>query len=104
LAARRALPEDASSRQRLLEESAYDDAAARLKHEWDLQHVDAATASKLAQPTLQKWMWTWFAALTERLESDVKKVIETERKSSRNGSFSVLPLNVPIWNLKIELE
>ncbi|KAG1773841.1 hypothetical protein EDD22DRAFT_841721 [Suillus occidentalis] len=58
--ARRVLPEDLASRQKLLEESVYDVAVERLH--------------------LQKWMWDWHQKLKTRLEAEIRDIITAEEK------------------------
>ena len=75
LAARRALPQDAASRQRLLEMSAVDAAAARMKHDaerLEAQGLKSATATRKA--SLRRWMWEWYEALHPRIEAEITAI------------------------------
>lgn len=83
--ARRVLPEDAAARQKLLEESVYEVAVARLKHEAKIfdeigmGHVDVG----LRRADLQRWMWDWHQKLRARLETEIADIIAAEAKQAR---------------------
>ncbi len=83
LAARRALPQDAASRQRLLEMSAVDAAAARMKHDaqrMEAQGLKSATATRKA--SLRRWMWEWYEASHPRIEKEVNAIAaETDQSA-----------------------
>jgi DNA-directed RNA polymerase, mitochondrial len=77
--ARRVLPEDVVSRQKLLEESVYDVAEERLKHQSSVFEALGLDCQGLMQAVLQKWMWDWHQKLQPRLEAEIKSVIEHEK-------------------------
>lgn len=78
--ARRILPEDVAARQKLLEESVYDVAVERLKHESELFDELGLGNPSLRRADLQKWMWDWNQKLTAQLEVEIAKIISTEGK------------------------
>ncbi|KAG0702802.1 hypothetical protein DFH29DRAFT_982201 [Suillus ampliporus] len=78
--ARRVLPEDLASRQKLLEESVYDVAVERLRHEAKLFDELGLGNRELHRVDLQKWMWDWHQKLKARLEAEIKEIIAAEAK------------------------
>ncbi|KAF8335860.1 uncharacterized protein EI90DRAFT_2992928 [Cantharellus anzutake] len=85
LAARRALPQDAATRQRLLEMSAVDAAAARMKHDaerLEAQGLKSATATKKA--SLRRWMWEWYEALYPRIEAEIKGIMAEPNNAGKS--------------------
>jgi DNA-directed RNA polymerase len=72
-----ALGDDLWARQRLLEQSVYDVAVERLKHEHE-------TLEKLQRPTgiynksLRVLMWEWHQKLSKRLEDDISVLVKEE--------------------------
>lgn len=78
--ARRVLPEDLASRQKLLEESVYDVAVERLRHEAKLFDELGLGGRELQQADLKKWMWDWHQKLKTRLEAEIKEIIDAEAK------------------------
>lgn len=76
--ARRVLPEDVAARQKLLEESVYDVAVERLKHQADVFEELGLGNNSLMQADLQRWMWGWHTKLKTRLEREIKEVISHE--------------------------
>ncbi|KAG2742603.1 DNA/RNA polymerase [Suillus brevipes Sb2] len=81
--ARRVLPEDLASRQKLLEESVYDVAVERLRHEARLFDELGLGNRELHHADLQKWMWDWHQKLKARLEAEIKDIITAEEKLSK---------------------
>ncbi|KAL0952784.1 hypothetical protein HGRIS_007009 [Hohenbuehelia grisea] len=79
--ARRVLPAELTARQKLLEESVYDVAVERLKHQADKFASLGLASSALNTPDLQKWMWDWHVRLQDRLEEAIKDITETEREA-----------------------
>ncbi|KAG8812035.1 DNA-directed RNA polymerase, partial [Serendipita sp. 399] len=55
---RSSLPDDIVQRQKMLEETAYDSALARFKHEADV-FKDLELGGNLTNRSLQAWMWDW---------------------------------------------
>ncbi|KAG1790147.1 DNA/RNA polymerase, partial [Suillus variegatus] len=83
--ARRVLPEDLASRQKLLEESVYDVAVERLRHEAKLFDELGLGNRELHHADLQKWMWDWHQKLKTRLEAEIKEIIVAEAKISTSN-------------------
>ncbi|KZV89471.1 DNA/RNA polymerase [Exidia glandulosa HHB12029] len=78
--ARRVLPDDNMARQKLLEESVYDVAMHRLKHETELfQSMNMAPA--LSKGALRRWMWEWHQQLVEQLEREIESLEVSELHS-----------------------
>ena len=77
--ARRALPEDVVVRQKLLEESVWDVAQARMKQQNDLFKQLGMDNQALKSNMLQAWMWSWHLKLTERLTEEIKTLINSEQ-------------------------
>ncbi|KAJ7619446.1 DNA/RNA polymerase [Roridomyces roridus] len=76
--ARRVLPTDVNARQKLLEDSVYDAAKARLVHQHQIFAEIGLDNQALLQPELQRWMWQWHLQLKERLESEIKNIAAAE--------------------------
>jgi DNA-directed RNA polymerase len=77
--ARRVLPEDVTSRQKLLEESVYDVALERLRHQMQtLEGLGLGSAALNKSSELQKWMWDWHCKLKTRLEDEIQAIIKQE--------------------------
>ncbi|KAI6022796.1 DNA/RNA polymerase [Pisolithus microcarpus] len=81
--ARRVLPEDVAARQKLLEESAYDVAVERLKHESQIFDELGLTNPSLRRAGLQRWMWDWYQKLSAHLELEIANIVATESKQSK---------------------
>ncbi|KAG5643187.1 hypothetical protein DXG03_001391 [Asterophora parasitica] len=79
--ARRVLSDDVASRQKLLEESVYDVAVERMKHQADLFAELGLGNNALRAADLQQWMWGWHEKLKKRLETEIKNIAQTEAKS-----------------------
>jgi DNA-directed RNA polymerase, mitochondrial len=77
--ARRVLPEDVAARQKLLEETVYDVAVERWKHQSELFEELGLGNTGLKQPDLQRWMWDWHQKLRRRLEAEIKDVVAHEK-------------------------
>ena len=87
--ARRVLPEDVSARQKLLEESVYDVAVARLKYEANLFADLGLQNNALHVPDLKQWMWDWHTKLKARLEKELKNIVAAEKE--KRGQISLSP-------------
>jgi DNA-directed RNA polymerase, mitochondrial len=85
--ARRVLPEDVSARQKLLEESVYDVAVERLKHQADIFAELGLGNNALFSPDLRQWMWEWHTKLNARLETEVKKITGLERRGMADAAL-----------------
>ncbi|TFK37584.1 hypothetical protein BDQ12DRAFT_607612 [Crucibulum laeve] len=90
--ARRVLPEDVAARQKLLEESVYDVAVERLKHQADMFAELGLGSGSLRQPDLQKWMWSWHLKLKDRLEKEIRNIAHTEstKRQAANREHQLL--------------
>ncbi|KAG5651535.1 hypothetical protein H0H81_008297 [Sphagnurus paluster] len=85
--ARRVLADDVAARQKLLEESVYDVAVERMKHQADLFAELGLGNNALRAADLQKWMWDWHRKLTARLEKEIKNIAQTETKARKNETL-----------------
>jgi DNA-directed RNA polymerase, mitochondrial len=81
--ARRVLPEDVASRQKLLEESVYQVALSRQKHQLALFEDLGLNNHGLKHADLQTWMWTWHQKLKDSLQVAIKDVIDMESQPSQ---------------------
>lgn len=85
--ARRVLPEDVAARQKLLENSVYDVAVARLKHQADLMD-DLGLGRKVPNDVdLRKWMWEWHQKLQVKLTAEIDNLVLEERRSKYKGNL-----------------
>lgn len=78
--ARKVLPDDVSSRQKLLESSVYDVAQERLRHESEKLEQLGLGDKGLKDRGLQAWMYDWHQKLEPRLRAEIRDVVEQERK------------------------
>jgi DNA-directed RNA polymerase len=78
--ARRALPQDAVSRQKLLEESVWDVARERMRQQSEIFAQLGIDNGALKSNVLQAWMWGWHVKLVERLDAEIGDIIRTEKK------------------------
>lgn len=76
--ARRVLPDDAATRQKLLEDSVYEEATERLKHQAEIFDKLGLGDGGLNNSHLQSWMWDWHKKLQRRLKSEIPEVIKEE--------------------------
>ncbi|OBZ74536.1 DNA-directed RNA polymerase, mitochondrial [Grifola frondosa] len=97
--ARRVLPEDVASRQKLLEHSVYDVAVERLKHQSDLFDELGLTPKGLKNADLQSWMWDWHQKLQVRLKAEIERVNTEESMLLKKGDMGLSPF---LSLLKIE--
>ncbi|KDQ17027.1 hypothetical protein BOTBODRAFT_129343 [Botryobasidium botryosum FD-172 SS1] len=81
LAARKALPDDATARQKLLEESAYDAAFIKFKHDSAKFEGMGLGSKGLHHNSIQGWMWGWYQKLVARLEAEIADLIKQEAKN-----------------------
>lgn len=89
--ARRVLPEDVAARQKLLEESVYDTALERMKHEAEtLEQLGHANPKGLKSKDLQGWMWEWHGQLQKRLTEEIPMIIREENSAKQS---SMIPLH-----------
>jgi DNA-directed RNA polymerase len=86
--ARSVLPEDVAARQKLLEESVYDTALARMKHEAEtLEQLGHASPRGLKGKDLQRWMWEWHGKLQKRLSEEIPLIAREESSMSAGACF-----------------
>ena len=76
---RQTLPDDVLRRQKLLEDSAYDNALERYRHEAEVFR-SMNMSGKLGDRSLQAWAWDWYNLTVPELE---KVIIETETAEKR---------------------
>jgi hypothetical protein len=87
---RRMLPNDALSRQYLLERSVLDIASERLKKV--AEQIDKlGVQPDIKDHGMQAWIWSWHKKLVERLKEDIRKV-RREESSQTKGAFLPLPI------------
>ncbi|KAF5352936.1 hypothetical protein D9758_007875 [Tetrapyrgos nigripes] len=95
--ARRILPEDIVSRQKLLEESVYDVAVARLQHENKVfEDLGLGQDEKLRNPDLRRYMWEWHCKLQVKLKDVVKSLTTLDQEEPmrrRNKNYANMTLS-----------
>lgn len=69
------LPDDVMRRQKLLEDSAYDNALERYRHEADV-FKSMNLGGNMGDRNLQAWAWDWYNLAVPELE---KVIAETEK-------------------------
>ncbi|KAF8578733.1 DNA/RNA polymerase [Ramaria rubella] len=83
-ATHKTLGDDLWARQQLLEQSVYDIAVERLKHEHDnLDKLQLSTP--LGGKPLRALMWDWHQKLTKRLEDDIGVLVKEETQTTTTG-------------------
>ncbi|THG95963.1 hypothetical protein EW026_g5773 [Hermanssonia centrifuga] len=88
--ARRVLSEDSAARQKLLEESVYDVAVERLKHQATLFENLGLQDKGLNNADLRAWMWAWHERLQVRIKAEVANLVQSETRAkslNRLGPF-----------------
>jgi DNA-directed RNA polymerase len=78
--ARRVLPDDIATRQKLLEDSVYEVATERLKRQVEIFEELGIGDNRLNSSHLQRWMWDWHQKLQLRLKSEIADVINSDAK------------------------
>ena len=76
--ARRVLPDDVATRQKLLEDSVYEEATERLKHQAEVFDRLGLGDGGLSSSHLQTWMWDWHQKLQKRLKSEIPEIVKEE--------------------------
>ena len=76
--ARRVLPDDIATRQKLLEDSVYEEATERLKRQAEVFEQLGLADGCLSGMHLQRWMWDWHQKLQKRLKSEIADVVKRE--------------------------
>ena len=79
--AQRALPDDLTNRQKLLESAVYDLAQERLRHENEKLEEAIGNTPKLLSPHLQSWMHEWQEKLSKRLEAEIAETVQEEKRT-----------------------
>ena len=77
--ARRILSEDVAARQRLLEQSVYNVAVERLKHQAEMMDQLGLPSKGLKSNDLKTWMWEWHQKLQQRIKAEVDNMVVEER-------------------------
>ncbi|KAH9856180.1 DNA/RNA polymerase [Lenzites betulinus] len=81
--ARRVLSEDLVLRQRLLEQSVYNVAVERMKHQSELFDQLGLPNKSLHSTDLRTWMWHWHVKLQSRIEAEIANLEVEERVIAR---------------------
>ncbi len=76
------MPDDAFTRQKLLEASVYDAASKRMQRESEKLEELGLGNKNLQQEQLQKWMFDWHNKLKDRLEAEIEVLKEEEANRS----------------------
>lgn len=82
--ARRVLPDDATTRQKLLEDSVYEEASERLKRQAEIFDKLGLGDGSLKCSHLQRWMWDWHQKLQKRLKIEIADVIKKEESIGKS--------------------
>ncbi|THH27449.1 hypothetical protein EUX98_g6736 [Antrodiella citrinella] len=90
LIARRVLSGDAAARQKLLEESVYDIASARLQHEASIFQSLGLDSSRLKDNYLRGWLWEWHQKLQVKLKEEISSLAEKDGMSKASKAAKVL--------------
>ena len=103
--ARRVLPDDVAARQKLLEESVYDIATARSKHDADLFTSLGMSGPRLKDASLRAWVWEWHQKLQARIEEELASMIGRSHGSKLLVSLCYLPnFSILCLNLGAKVE
>ncbi|KAI0742483.1 DNA/RNA polymerase [Daedaleopsis nitida] len=81
--ARRVLAEDVALRQKMLEQSVYNVAVERMKHQAEMMDNLGLPSKGLQSNDLRSWMWQWHQKLQARIEAEIRNVIVDERVLER---------------------
>ncbi|EKM52814.1 uncharacterized protein PHACADRAFT_261459 [Phanerochaete carnosa HHB-10118-sp] len=101
---RRVLPEDASARQKLLEESVYDVAVERWKHEAEMFEELGLGKKGLDSTDLRGWLWQWHQKLQMRVAGEIQNLIKAEMAlTERNAGSRLSPFLTLIKPEKLSL-
>ena len=77
--ARRVLSEDVALRQKLLEQSVYNVAVERMKHQADMLDKAGLPSKGLQSNNLKAWMWEWHQKLVGRIQAELENLVVEER-------------------------
>jgi len=83
--ARRVLPDEVATRQKLLEDSVYEEATERLKHQAEVFDKLGLGDGSLKGSHLQRWMWDWHQKLQKRLQGEIAEIIRRERATRESA-------------------
>nr|ASF90204.1 hypothetical protein SPAR04594 [Bartheletia paradoxa] len=89
ITAERLAIDDAATRQRHLEESAYDAARKRFEQENEKMLELGLGTGALRGHTLQAWMWDWYTKLVERLDSEIAEIVKIEKSQPKSNATMV---------------
>ncbi|KAI0753612.1 DNA/RNA polymerase [Fomes fomentarius] len=81
--ARRVLAEDVAARQQMLEQSVYNVAVERMKHQADQMINLGLPSMGLQSNDLRSWMWQWHEKLQARIQAEVEAMVIEERVMAR---------------------
>ena len=81
--ARRVLSEDVALRQKLLEQSVYNVAVERMKHQADMLDKAGLPSKGLQSNNLKAWMWEWHQKLVGRIQAELENLVVEERVVAR---------------------
>lgn len=81
--ARRVLAEDVAARQQMLEQSVYNVAVERMKHQADQMINLGLPSMGLQSNDLRSWMWQWHQKLQVRIQAEVEAMVVEERVMGR---------------------
>jgi DNA-directed RNA polymerase len=88
---RKSLPDDVMQRQKQLEETAYDNALARFKHEAEVfRELDMG--GSLSRRSLQAWMWDWHVATEPYLQQKIEEVCKPRPVQTRGAKAVQAPI------------
>ena len=76
--ARRALSEDVALRQKMLEQSVYNVAVERMKHQAEQMDSLGLPSKGLQSNDLRGWMWKWHQKLQTRIQAEVENLVIEE--------------------------
>ncbi|RPD76822.1 DNA/RNA polymerase [Lentinus tigrinus ALCF2SS1-7] len=77
--ARRVLSEEVALRQKLLEQSVYNVAVERMKHQADMLEKVGLPSKGLQSNNLRAWMWEWHQKLVNRIQAELENLVVEER-------------------------
>lgn len=83
---RHLLPDDVARRQKLLEESAYDVALQRFRHEAEV-FQQMGRGVNLQDKSIQAWMWDWYVKLVPQIDIAIQEALLEEEKIRQRESL-----------------
>lgn len=91
--ARRVLSEDVASRQKILEESVYDVAMERWKHDVEKMEELGLGTGGLRHAQLQSWMFDWAEKMKHLLKEEIMKLRVKESEAVKGKTSKCAELN-----------